>query len=57
MKVEKATIELALKWVSGSITTTDVRKKLGYTQTAQTTYKMGAALREAFRSGKLKLIP
>lgn len=54
VKVNAKIIALAVSWMRGEITTREAKEKLGYTQTSQTVYKMGVALREAWKKGLVK---
>ena len=52
--VPKAVIACALAWMRGEMTTKQATEKLKVKQVSQAVYKIGIALRAAFRAGLLK---
>jgi hypothetical protein len=52
----RQTINLALEWVAGEISTPEARGKFGGISTNSTVYRMGAALRQAHREGRIKVV-
>jgi hypothetical protein len=52
--VSKAAMKTALQWLRGEITTKEAKDRLNVKQVSQAVYKIGIALRAAFRADLLK---
>jgi hypothetical protein len=52
--VPKPIIDLALKWMKGDLSTSEAQKRFGNKSVNATIYRMGIALRQAYRQGLLK---
>jgi hypothetical protein len=49
--IPDTTLKLAVRWMRGELSNSDVQKELGIRQVSQLGYKMGIALRQAYRDG------
>jgi len=50
----KKTLNLSLEWVKGEVSTSEAQKRFGNKSVNATIYRMGIALRQAYRQGLLK---